>query len=90
MKSFLQKHAASRSLLGSTVIGILSGFDRLVFRGSLREICYAGGMRRYLSQAKVLLKGFGAEWHCRTFFCSPGAQSVRSNAAVLFQTAGRG
>ena len=53
MKSFLHKHAAS-------VIGVLSGFDRLVFRGSLREICYAAGMRRYLWQAKVLLKGFGA------------------------------
>ena len=52
MKSFLHKHAAS-------VIGILSGFDRLVFRGSLREICYAAGMRRYLWQARVLLKGFG-------------------------------
>lgn len=53
MKSFLHKHAAS-------VIGVLSGFDRLVFRGSLREICYGGGMRRYLWQAKVLLKEFGA------------------------------
>jgi hypothetical protein len=53
MKSFLYKHAAS-------VIGVLSGFDRLVFRGSLREICYAAGMRRYLWQTQVLLKGFGA------------------------------
>ena len=53
MKSFLHKHAAS-------VIGVLSGFDRLVFRGSLREICHGGGMGRYLSQAGVLLKEFGA------------------------------
>ncbi len=53
MKTFLQKHAAS-------VTGILSGFDRLVFRGSLREISYVNGMRRYLSQAGVLLKAFGA------------------------------
>jgi hypothetical protein len=53
MKSFLHKHAAF-------VIGVLSGFDRLVFRGSLLEICYAAGMRRYLSQASVLLKEFGA------------------------------
>ena len=53
MKSFLHKHAAA-------VIGVLSGFDRLVFRGSLREICYGGGMGRYLSQAGVLLKEFGA------------------------------
>jgi hypothetical protein len=53
MKSFVQKHAAG-------VMGILSGFDRLVFRGSLREICYAEGMRRYLGAAGVLLKEFGA------------------------------
>ncbi len=52
MKSFLHKHAA-------VAIGVLSGFDRLVFRGSLREICYAAGMRRYLSQTNVLLKEFG-------------------------------
>ena len=58
MKTFLQKHASS-------VMGILSGFDRLVFRGSLREICYARGMRRYLSQAGVLLKVFGAHAEAR-------------------------
>ena len=38
MKSFLHKHAAA-------VIRVLSGFDRRVFRGSLREICHGDGMR---------------------------------------------
>ena len=51
MKTFLQKHAAS-------VTGILTGFDRRVFRGSLREISYVNGMRRCLSQAGVLHKAF--------------------------------
>ena len=37
MKSFIQKHAAD-------VIGVLSGFDRLVFRGTLRTLSYVEGM----------------------------------------------
>lgn len=53
MKTFLPKPAAS-------VTGILSGLDRRVFRGSWREIRYADGMRRYRSQAGILLKAFGA------------------------------
>jgi hypothetical protein len=40
--------------------GTLSGFDRLVFRGSLRRLAYAQGMREYLSCHSVLLKDFGA------------------------------
>lgn len=52
MKSFLQKHASS-------VIGVLSGFDRLVFRGTLRGISYPEGMAKYLSAMRVLLKDFG-------------------------------
>jgi hypothetical protein len=39
---------------------VLSGFDRLVFRGTLRSIAYAAGMNRYLSSNEVLLKNFGA------------------------------
>jgi hypothetical protein len=42
------------------ISGVLSGFDRLVFRGTLRSIAYAGGMNQYLSSNHVLLKDFGA------------------------------
>src|SRR2546426_12843050 len=38
--------------------GILSGFDRLVFRGTLQSICHVGGMERFLGSQKVLLKDF--------------------------------
>ena len=31
------------------ISGVLSGFDRLVFRGTLRSIAYAAGMQHYLS-----------------------------------------
>ncbi|MBF0437176.1 MAG: hypothetical protein HQL77_17675 [Magnetococcales bacterium] len=53
MEAFLSKHA-------SDVIGTLSGFDRLVFRGTLRGLAYAGGMNSYLHAAGVLLKDFKA------------------------------
>jgi hypothetical protein len=41
------------------VIGELSGWDRLVFRGTLRMLAYVGGMAAYLSRIGVLLKNFG-------------------------------
>ena len=42
------------------ISGVLSGFDRLVFRGTLRSIAHAAGMRQYLSRNEILLKSFGA------------------------------
>ncbi|MFH1114780.1 MAG: hypothetical protein V1792_12765, partial [Pseudomonadota bacterium] len=51
MKTFLHKYAAD-------VIGVLNGFDRLVFRGTLRHIVYPDGMMAYLRGARVLLKDF--------------------------------
>ena len=41
------------------VTGELSGWDRIVFRGYLRMLCYADGMMGYLSRVGVLLKDFG-------------------------------
>jgi hypothetical protein len=41
------------------VIGVLSGWDRLVFRGTLRMLAFAGGMAAYLSRTGTLLKNFG-------------------------------
>lgn len=52
MKSFLQRHAAS-------VSGCLTGFDRVVFRGVLRNIAYCKGLDKYLGMNRVLLKDFG-------------------------------
>jgi hypothetical protein len=53
MTEFTSKYAAS-------IVGVLSGFDRLVFRGSLRKIAYAFGMEGYLWANQVPLKDFGA------------------------------
>jgi hypothetical protein len=41
------------------ITGVLSGFDRLVFRGTLRPISYVGGLKRLLWKNNILLKDFG-------------------------------
>ena len=53
MNKFIAKHE-------DQISGVLSGFDRLVFRGTLRSIAYTGGMNEYLSSNHLLLKDFGA------------------------------
>jgi hypothetical protein len=52
MQEFTAKYA-------DKIQGVLSGFDRLVFRGSLRKICYRFGMEGYLWAVQVPLKDFG-------------------------------
>ena len=45
---------------GADVTGVIAGFDRLRLRGSLRWLYQASFMKRYLCEAGVLLKDFGA------------------------------
>jgi len=44
---------------GEGIAGVFSGFDQLVFRGTLRPISYPEGMMGYLSGSNVRLTGFG-------------------------------
>ena len=44
---------------GDKITGVLSGFDRLVLRGSLRSIVYPQGMKKLLWHKQILLKHFG-------------------------------
>jgi hypothetical protein len=53
MNEFIAKH-------GEKIVGTLSGFDRLVFRGTLPSLAYGEGMMRYLWAVQVLLKDFGS------------------------------
>ncbi len=53
MQEFTAKYA-------DKIQGVLSGFDRLVFRGSLRKICHPFGMEGYLWAVRVPLKEFGS------------------------------
>jgi len=55
MKRFIQRFS-------DKIIGVLSGFDRLVLRGTLRPIAYVRGMsgfQGFLWRQQVLLKDFG-------------------------------
>jgi hypothetical protein len=41
-------------------MGFLSGFDRVVFRGTLRPLSVTSGMMNFLYHTGVLLKDFGS------------------------------
>ena len=51
MEKFIQKY-------DDKINGVLNGFDRLVFRGSLRFLSYTAGMMSFLYTIGVLLKDF--------------------------------
>ena len=51
MKQFIAKFEEQ-------IEGTLSGFDRVVFRGSLRRLTHPDGMRMYLVQNGVLCKEY--------------------------------
>jgi hypothetical protein len=53
VQQFVAKHAEH-------VIGTLSGFDRLVFRGTMRALCSRGGLMSYLWAMQVRLTEFAA------------------------------
>jgi hypothetical protein len=53
MISFIQRHM-------NKVIGMISGFDRMRFRGTLRMLANVTGLRRFLDYRGHLLKDFGA------------------------------
>src|SRR5437667_11991578 len=51
MKQFIQRFS-------DKITGVLSGFDRLILRGSLRPISYPYGMKGFLWLNQVMLKDF--------------------------------
>ncbi|MGI8424325.1 MAG: hypothetical protein ACR2NO_09495 [Chloroflexota bacterium] len=53
MKKFIAHH-------GEQVAGVLSGFDRIRFRGTVRRWAHVGGMLSILSYLRILLKDFHA------------------------------
>lgn len=72
MHEFIAKHREQ-------ITGTLSGFDRLVFRGTLRSISHPEGMMRYLSANRVLLKDF--ESHVKQVTAQLKAASTASAEA---------
>jgi hypothetical protein len=53
MKRFIQRFS-------DKIIGVLSGFDRLVFRGNLRRVAFPEGLMSLLWHRRVLLKDYSA------------------------------
>lgn len=75
MKSFIQRHADS-------VVGVLSGFDRVLFRGTLRSISYGDGLDRFLGAMHVRYKDFGA-------FAEGLSERLKEDAEALAMAHGR-
>ena len=75
MEGFIQRHKED-------VIGVLSGFDRLLFRGTLRSIAYGQGLDRFLGAVGVRYKDFGS-------FAEGLSEQLKSHAQQMAHSAGR-
>jgi hypothetical protein len=75
MNQFVHRHAGS-------VTGMLSGFDRVRFRGTLRLVANAAGMAAFLNYVGVLLKDFKQ-------YVQAVTEQVRSATEGLARAAGR-
>ncbi len=79
MKKFLARHAEE-------VLGVLSGFDRVRFRGTFRQWAYADGMISILWYLGVLFKDFAgfAEKTTARFRAGVEALAQRANRPVKY------
>jgi hypothetical protein len=75
MERFLQRHA-------SRVLGSISGFDRVLFRGVLRSICYVQGLDYFMGSQRVGFKDFG--WFVEKF-----SRGIKKRAEQMAERAGR-
>jgi hypothetical protein len=75
MNAFVQRHL-------SHVTGVISGFDRLRFRGTLRMLAHTGGFASFLRLVGVKLKDFGA-------YAERTTREVREATERVAEEAGR-
>ena len=75
MERFLKRHEGR-------IKGIISGFDRIQFRGSLRSINYRKGIEIWLASRGVLLKDFAS-------FAEGLSQRLKKHARTLAEKHGR-
>jgi hypothetical protein len=75
MASFIQNHM-------SKVTGMVSGWDRLRFRGTVRLLAHVAGLMRFLSYTGRLLKDFGA--HAEAM-----SRQTRAASLAVAERAGR-
>jgi hypothetical protein len=72
---FIQRHQQG-------ILGVLEGFDRILFRGTLRSISYSTGLDKFLGAQRVLLKDFKA-------FAQGCTDRLAAHAQALAEAAGR-
>ncbi len=75
MERFLKRHEGR-------IEGIISGFDRVVFRGTLRSIGYSKGMEIWLASRGVLMKNFAP-------YVQKLSQRLKEHARELAKRQGR-
>lgn len=73
MDNFITRHE-------DRIIGVLHGFDRMLFRGTFRSISYVQGMAKFLARQGVLLKDFAAFARRCTAVLTEHAQRVSQDA----------
>ena len=78
MNEFIKAHQ-------DQVVGVLEGWDRMIFRGSLRQLSYVEGLMRYLSVRSILLKEFGAFCQAITTAVADRCQSIARDAGRPYQ-----
>jgi len=75
MQSFLKRHRRE-------IRGVLSGFDRVRFGGTLRSLCYLKGFDAFLGARRVLYKDFGK-------FAEQVSARVKAHAEAYAERHGR-
>jgi len=75
VKTFVARHSEK-------IIGVLSGLDRVLFRGTLRQLSYAAGLLSFLNYRRILLKDFGA-------WAESLSQRIRAESEQIACAAGR-
>jgi len=75
MERFLERHQ-------DRITGVVSGFDRILFRGTLRSISYVNGMGKFLSSHGIRFKEFGR-------FAARVSEVVKDHSRQIAKRAGR-
>jgi hypothetical protein len=68
--------------LGLHVLGVLAGWDRLLFRGTILRLAYSTGLQGFLNQHRILRQDFAA-------FSTRVTDGIRSAAVALASDLGR-
>ncbi len=75
MERFLKRHA-------NRLLGSIAGFDRILFRGTLRSISYAQGLDSFLGNPRVGFKDFAG-------FVEKFSAGVKARAQRIAERTGR-